>query len=94
MAAANDQTKGHVMTSSNQKKFLVLYLVPASVMEEGEKADPNDRKVAEEKMRGEWGNWMSTHSKMIIATDAGGRPNVSRQVVFPIPRTISSCARS
>jgi hypothetical protein len=73
MAAANDQTKGHVMTSSNQKKFLVLYLVPASVMEEWSKTDPNDRKVVEEKMRGEWGNWMSTHSKMIIATDAGGK---------------------
>jgi hypothetical protein len=73
MAAANDQTKGHVMTSSNQKKFLVLYLVPASVMEEWSKTDPNDRKVAEEKMRGEWSNWMSTHSKMIIATDAGGK---------------------
>jgi hypothetical protein len=72
MAAANDHTKGHVMTSSNQKKFLVLYLVPASVMEEWSKTDPNDKKAAEEKMRSEWDNWMSTHSKMIISTDAGG----------------------
>jgi hypothetical protein len=61
------------MTSSNQKKFLVLYLVPASVMEEWSKIDPNDKKAAEEKMRSEWGNWMSTHSKMIISTDAGGK---------------------
>ena len=44
------------MTSSNQKKFLVLYLVPASVMEEWSKTDPNDKKAAEEKMRSEWGN--------------------------------------
>jgi hypothetical protein len=73
MAAANGQTKGHVMTSSNQKKFLVLYLVPASVMEEWSKTDPNDRKAAEEKMRSEWGNWMNTHSKMIISTDVGGK---------------------
>jgi hypothetical protein len=73
MAAANDHTKGHVMTSSNQKKFLVLYLVPASVMEEWSKTDPNNKKAAEEKMRSEWGNWMSTHSKMIISTDAGGK---------------------
>src|SRR5262245_28613231 len=42
-------------------------------MEEWSKTDPNDRKAAEEKMRGEWGNWMSTHSKMIISTDVGGK---------------------
>lgn len=61
------------MTRSNQKKFLVLYLVPASVMEEWSMTDPNDKKAAEEKMRSEWRNWMSTHSKIIISTDAGGK---------------------
>jgi hypothetical protein len=34
------------------KKFLVLYLVPASVLEDWSKTDPEKRKVAEEKMRG------------------------------------------
>jgi hypothetical protein len=66
------QSKAEIMTNSNQK-FLVLYLVPASVMEEWSKTDPSDRKAAEEKMRGGWGNWMSNHSKMIISTDAGGK---------------------
>jgi hypothetical protein len=61
------------MTSTNQKKFLVMYLIPAAVMEEWSKTDPDARKAAEEKMRGEWDNWMSTHSKMIISTDAGGK---------------------
>jgi len=42
-------------------------------MEEWSKTDPDQRKAAEEKMRGEWGSWMSTHAKMIISTDAGGK---------------------
>jgi hypothetical protein len=61
------------MASSVQKKFLVLYLAPASVMEAWSTTDPGERKVAEEKMRGEWGKWMAAHSKMIISTDAGGK---------------------
>jgi hypothetical protein len=49
------------MIDSNQKKFLVLYLIPASVVEKWSKTDPNERKAAEEKMRGEWDNWMRAH---------------------------------
>jgi hypothetical protein len=36
------------------KKFLVLYLVPPSVIEDRGKTAPDARKAAEEKMRGEW----------------------------------------
>lgn len=36
------------------KKFLVLYLIPASVLDDWSKTDPDKRKAAEEKMRGEW----------------------------------------
>jgi hypothetical protein len=55
------------------KKFLVLYLVPASVLEDWSKTDPEKRKVAEEKMRGDWNKWMSDHAKMITDTGVGGK---------------------
>jgi hypothetical protein len=61
------------MTGANKKRFLVLYLVPASVMEQWSKTEPSQRKAAEEKMRGEWGAWMSANGEMIINTDAGGK---------------------
>lgn len=61
------------MTSSDMKKFLVLYLVPASVMEEWSKADPETRKAAEQKMQGEWKKWMGDHAKMITDTGVGGK---------------------
>jgi len=55
------------------KKFLVLYLVPASVLEDWSKTDPEKRKVAEEKMRGDWHKWMSDHAKMTTDTGVGGK---------------------
>jgi hypothetical protein len=55
------------------KKFLVLYLVPPSVMEECSKTAPDVRKPAEEKMRGEWNAWMSKHAEMITDTAVGGK---------------------
>jgi hypothetical protein len=55
------------------KKFLVLYLVPPSVIEDWGKTSPDVRKPAEEKMRGEWNAWMSSHAKMITDTGAGGK---------------------
>ena len=62
-----------MMTGSNKKKFLVLYLAPASVMEEWSKTDPDTRKVAEQKLRGEWEKWIGDHGKMITDTGAGGK---------------------
>jgi hypothetical protein len=61
------------MTSPNTKKFLALYLAPASVIAEWSKTDPGTKKAAEEKMRNDWNNWMSAHSKMIADTKAGGK---------------------
>ena len=59
--------------TSNKKKFLVLYLIPVSVMEEWSGTEPSEKKAAEEKLKGEWNQWMSAHSAMILSTDAGGK---------------------
>jgi hypothetical protein len=61
------------MSTAIQRTFLVLYLIPASVLEAWSTTDPGERKAAEEKMRGEWGKWMEAHSTMIVSTDAGGK---------------------
>jgi hypothetical protein len=55
------------------KKFLVLYLVPPSVIENWSKTAAEVRKPAEEKMRGEWNEWMASHAKIITDTGAGGK---------------------
>ena len=52
------------------KKFLVTYLVPASVIDDWKKTEPEKRKQAEEKMQGEWRQWMIDHTKMFV--DKGG----------------------
>ena len=61
------------MNDLNAKKFLALYLVPASVMADWKKTDPDVRKAAEQKMQPEWGKWMGDHSNMITLTEAGGK---------------------
>lgn len=53
------------------RKFLVLYLAPASVIEEWKKTEPTKRKAAEEKMQGEWKKWMSDHARMFADAGAG-----------------------
>lgn len=53
------------------KKFLVAYLAPASVIEEWKKTEAEKRKVAEEKMKGEWTKWMSDHTKLFVDVGAG-----------------------
>ncbi|MFZ1987649.1 MAG: hypothetical protein WAV21_01275 [Minisyncoccia bacterium] len=55
------------------QKFLVLYLTPVSVLEAWSKTDPEERKVAEEKMKGEWQTWASTHAGMILETAGAGK---------------------
>ena len=61
------------MTGSNMKKFVALYLVPASVMADWAKTDPEIRKAEEQKMQAAWGKWMADHAKMILNTEAGGK---------------------
>ena len=60
------------MSDSNAKKFLVIYLVPTSVMADWAKTDPEIRKPAEQKMQAEWGQWMRDHADMIRLTEAAG----------------------
>jgi hypothetical protein len=54
-------------------EFLVLYRVPVSVIEEWMKRDPEERKEAEEKMEGEWDEWMRRHGKTIKKTAGAGK---------------------
>jgi hypothetical protein len=61
---------------STLKKFLVLYLTPVEVLSDWAKTDPNTKKAAEEKMRGDWERWMSEHARMITVTEAGGKTKV------------------
>ena len=55
------------------KKFLVLYMAPASVMQEWMKLPEAERKVAEDKMKGEWQVWMQEHAAMIKETAGAGK---------------------
>ncbi len=54
------------------KKFLVLYLIPAKVVEDWMQTDPDERKAAEGKMMEEWKTWMSEHGAMITQSEAAG----------------------
>lgn len=55
------------------KKFLALYIIPAAVLEDWSKTGPDKKKSAEEKMRGEWNEWMRDHAQMISDTNACGK---------------------
>jgi hypothetical protein len=67
------RAKGKAMTDTTAKKFLVLYLAPASVLADWAKTDPEVRKAAEQKMQAEWRRWMGDHAKMVPLTEAGGK---------------------
>ena len=60
------------MTEPTKQKFLVLYLIPASVMADWAKTDPATRQAEEQKMQAAWG-MMGEHAKMVISTEAGGK---------------------
>jgi hypothetical protein len=61
------------MTDSDTKRFLVLYLVPASVMADWAKTDPATKQAEEQKMRAALEKWMGDHAGMIVSTEAGGK---------------------
>jgi len=65
--------KEATMTDSTKEKFLVLYLIPSTVMADWAKTDPTIRQAEEQKMQVAWGKWMGEHAKMIISTEAGGK---------------------
>ena len=60
------------------QKFLVLYLAPATVLADWVKTDPGQRKIAEEKMQGEWRQWMKNHDKMLA--DQGGGVGKTKRI--------------
>jgi hypothetical protein len=81
------------MTAQAQKKFLVLYLAPASVLETWSKTDPEARRAAEEKMRGEWVDWMGDHAPMIRSSEAAGHTKrVSSEGIVDAKNDIMLCA--
>jgi len=53
------------------KKFLVLYLIPPSMMDEWMKTPPEVRKSEEDKMSREIQAWMSNRSRMFSDPGAG-----------------------
>ena len=61
------------MTDATKEKFLVLYLIPSSVMADWAKTDPTIRQAEEQKMQVAWGKWMGENAKMISSTEAGGK---------------------
>jgi hypothetical protein len=61
------------MTDQQTKKFIALYLVPASVMADWAKTAPEIRQPEEQKMQADWGRWMHEHAGMISDTAAGGK---------------------
>ena len=61
------------MTESTSKKFIALFLAPASVIENWGKTDPEIRKPAEQRMQAEWGKWMSDHAGSITLTEGAGK---------------------
>ena len=61
------------MINATKQKFLVLYLIPGSVMADWAKTDPAIRQAEEQKMHAAWGKWMGDHAKMILSSEAGGK---------------------
>lgn len=61
------------MTDSNQNRFMALYLIPTSVIDDWMATDPSDRKAAETKMMHEWEVWVAAHSASILSTEAAGK---------------------
>jgi hypothetical protein len=53
------------------KRFLVTYLVPASVMAAWKDTDPAQRKEAQAKMQAQWKKWMTDNANMFVDTGAG-----------------------
>jgi hypothetical protein len=61
------------MADDSKQKFMVLYMIPAAVMDDWVKTDPAVRQTAEQKMKDEWGTWMGRHGHMVLSSEAGGK---------------------
>ena len=81
------------MTDDTKQKFMVLYLIPAAVMDDWAKTDPAIRQPAEQKMRDDWGKWMGEHGHMILSAEAGGKTKrVTAHGVSDSRNDITLCA--
>jgi len=56
-----------------QNRFLVLYRIPAHVMQEWLKTDEAERKTQETAIMQEWKLWLSEHAASIVSTEAAGK---------------------
>ena len=54
-------------------RFLVLYLTPASVLEEWMNKDPEERKAEEAKMGADWNAWTEKNGSMVMETNGAGK---------------------
>ncbi len=65
------------------QKFLVLYMAPATMMEEWMKKPEEERKAEEQKMQAEWGVWMAAHKDHLKQTAGAGKTKrVSKEGVM------------
>jgi hypothetical protein len=81
------------MTDGAKQKFMVLYLIPAAVMDDWAKTDPAIRQPAEQKMREDWGKWMGEHGHMVLSSEAGGKTKrITAQGVSDSRNDIILCA--
>ena len=55
------------------KNFTVMYMAPASVIDEWMKKPEAERKEAESNMKAEWDTWVSAHKDSILNTIALGK---------------------
>ena len=55
------------------KNFTVIYMAPASTIEEWMKKPEAQRKDADTKMRADWDAWMKAHADTILNTIALGK---------------------
>lgn len=55
------------------KNFTVIYMAPASSIEEWMKKPEAERKDADTKMRTEWDAWMKAHADTVLNTIALGK---------------------
>lgn len=72
------------------KKFLVLFLTPAKVMEGWMSKSPEERKETEEKMKVEWREWMEMHKDAIVEMPAGAgkTKSISKDGVMDIKNDV------
>ena len=65
-----------------QKKFLVLYHIPAKVMEGWMKVDAAERQKLEAEMMQKWHEWENRQGSALLSTDGAGRTKLVSQATI------------